>query len=161
MTSPPFEICSYARTPSIPNTSLLSIALARPLLGEPPPKSFMVSTPSCRASSDWAWRLRPLMGPSVLALACGVDQRRIGDGPRYRTDIGHRVGPPGARVARVHLLDHADDDDVVGRIDPEPGAVHAAPVVAACADRAAVEIGVCWIEHDADSHAIADARERL
>src|SRR5271156_6267912 len=105
------------------------------------------------------------MGPGVFwpnsALARGVEQRSIRDGPRYRTDIGHRVGPPGHRVTSVYLLDHANDDDVVGWIDPEPGAVHAAPVVAACTDRASVEIGPRRIEHDADSHAIAHARERL
>src|SRR5277367_5810658 len=105
------------------------------------------------------------MGPGVFwpnsALARGVEQRSIRDGPRYRTDIGHRVGPPGHRVTGVYLLDHADDDDVVGWIDPEPGAVHAAPVIATRADGAAVEIGPCRIEHDAHPHAIADARERL
>src|ERR1700740_1775788 len=95
------------------------------------------------------------------ALARGVEQRPVRDGPRYPTDIGYRVGRPGHRVTGVYLLDHADDDDVVGRIDPEPGAVHAAPVVAPCTDRAAVEIGVCRIEHDADTHAIADTCERL
>lgn len=50
---------------------------------------------------------------------------------------GIGLGASGHGVACVDLLDHAEDDDVTGRVDPESGAVHAAPVEIADADCAA------------------------
>ena len=60
----------------------------------------------------------------------------------------------------VLLLEHADHDDFVCGIDPERGAMNAAPVEGSRADCAAIEIGVRWIEHDANVDAIADTRQR-
>jgi len=75
-----------------------------------------------------------------------IEQRSVGDGPRYAADIRYRIGTPGHPIPRVLLLDHADDNDVVGRVDPEPPAVHAAPEKATRADGASIETGVRWLE---------------
>src|SRR5580658_7639734 len=91
----------------------------------------------------------------------GVDQRSVGDGPRYAAHIRYRIWTPSHRIPRVLLLDHTDDNDVVGGVDPEPGAVHAAPEKGARADGASIETGVRWLEHNANVHAIANTRERL
>src|SRR5690606_464204 len=57
-------------------------------------------------------RLRPLEGR--------VDQ--------LRGDVAHRRGAPAGDGA-VEVLDEAHEDDVVGWIDPEPGAERTAPPV--------------------------------
>src|ERR1700728_2753391 len=90
-----------------------------------------------------------------------IDKRTIDDGPRYSGHIRHRIRTPSHWISSVLLLEHSNDDDVIGGIDPEPGSVHAAPVESARAVRAAVEICVRWIEHDANVHAIANPHERL
>src|ERR1700691_18891 len=91
----------------------------------------------------------------------GIDKRAAGDGARYSAHIRHRIRASGHRVPAVLLLEHSNDDDVMGGIDPEPGPVHAAPVESTRAVRAAVEICVGWIKHNANVHAIANALERL
>src|SRR5271155_2065290 len=90
-----------------------------------------------------------------------IDKRTVDDGPRYSGHIRYRRRTPSHRISPVLLLEHSNDDDVIGGIDPEPGSVHAAPVESAPAVRAAVEICARRIEHDANVHAIADTRERL
>src|ERR1700722_6221597 len=95
------------------------------------------------------------------ALKRGIDKRTVDDRPRYSGHIRYLIRTPSHRISSVLLLEHSNDDDVIGGIDPEPGAVHAAPVESARAVRAAVETCMRWIEHDANIHAIADTHERL
>src|ERR1700691_2008372 len=90
-----------------------------------------------------------------------INKRTVGNGARYSAHIRHRIRTSSHRIPPVLLLEHSNDDDVIGGIDPEPGSVHAAPVESARAVRAAVEICVRWIKHDANVHAIANPLERL
>src|ERR1700761_5387984 len=107
--------------------------------------------------SEWLF-LKRRMDP---VLKRGIDERTIDDGTRYSGHIRHGIGTPSHRVSPVLLLEHSNDDDVIGGIDPEPGAMHAAPVESACAVRAAVETRVRRIKYDANVHAIANPHERL
>jgi hypothetical protein len=77
----------------------------------------------------------------LFLLEVGIDQRSVDDGPRDSGHIRHRIRTPSHRISPVLLLEHSNDDDVIGGIDPEPGSVNAAPVESARTVRAAVEIG--------------------
>src|SRR5271170_777388 len=90
-----------------------------------------------------------------------IDKRTVDNGPRYSGDTRYRIKTPSHRVPPVLLLEHSNDDDVIGWIDPEPGAVYAAPVEGARSVRAAVETCMRRIEHDANVHAISNRLERL
>src|SRR6202000_683219 len=79
-------------------------------------------------------RYWPKMGVShdpFQASAFWLSEGAVGDGWCDAADVWYRVGAACHCVARVGLLDHADDDDVGEWIDPGRGAVHSAPVVAA------------------------------
>ena len=58
----------------------------------------------------------------------GIDKCTVDNGPRYSGHIRHRIRTPSHWISPVLLLEHSNDDDVMGGIDPEPGSVHAAPV---------------------------------
>src|SRR5580658_4302566 len=69
-------------------------------------------------------------------------------------DYGAALGLEGRTGGAEHALDHADEDDVVGGVDPEPGSGGTVPVEGALAFG---EIGFGWVENDGAVVAVAEA----
>ena len=75
----------------------------------------------------------------------GVDDGLVRETPRQRTHV---------RNALAELLNHANEDEILDRIDPEPGSGGAAPVVLALGDA----VGGDGVDDDCEIEAEAGAR---